>query len=183
MTKFLLISVLILSQLSAQQESTTIPAAKPADEVSWLNLGLGFGAPGIAVSIDFNSSFKNNRINQYNFNFNEEFMLIGNTPPESVSSLAFLTGRYSKSKNWMTAFLGGAGIVTGYRRGDLISSGQGWFSPSEYKKDRFMALGVMGNFQVFFTPFSGLGIGLELFACLNPEVPNVSVLFSLQLGG
>jgi hypothetical protein len=72
--------------------------------------------------------------------------------------------------------------VGGVRRGRFLGSGGGWFGPSYYESLSFTTVGIPLEAQVFFTPFSFLGIGMCGFANLNPEKPYAGALLCLKIG-
>ena len=72
------------------------------------------------------------------------------------------------------------GGYLGYDR----DSNFGWFyiRIDQYEKIDFLTLGISGEIQVFWIPFSKLGVGFPLYGNLNPEKPFAGLLVSIQIG-
>lgn len=145
----------------------------------WINIGFGGSSHGISSGAIFSYRIKGNLIS-FRFIYNEELNILGPSPSESVWEFGLLYGINTKASYGLASISGGISMVGGVRRGKYLSS-EGWFS-SNYEKLTFMSIGIPIEGQLFWTPFSFLGVGIYAFANLNTEGSFAGALICLQLG-
>ncbi len=155
---------------------------------AWLNIGLGVGNLGIAFGSDFNFFISERLISQVSLVHNRGINLgLSHRGVEnSITSLGFLVGMRSESRSASAAILVGASGINGFRTVKKREChGEEPFRSCFYRrsKHRFNNVGLIGNAQLFLTPFSSFGLGLDISGCLNPEINFAIVLLSLQFGG
>ena len=123
---------------------------------------------GIAgqISLDFQKKH-----NQWKIRYigGSEFNLFGPSPPESFNDIGVLYGRVANYKNIQFSISGGLGIVTGIMRGAYITTPPGWFSSPEYEKRSYFTYGIPLEAEFSYNPLKFLGLGVAVFANINPE--------------
>jgi len=173
------------SKLSAERNTGKAQdgeTREPKDE--WFNVGIGGGTIGVSVGADYNFRVTDRLISQVSWFHSESFELFGDTPEESVTSLAFLVGKRAKGEHSMAAILAGVGALYGFHRGSKIgcSGGSGFFCNGIYEKISFKTIGIFGNIQFYRKPSSSFGIGINITGNINSETSFVVALLSLQFG-
>lgn len=173
-----LITVLMLltteSRIYAQQDTN---GSKP--NLYWLNVGIGASSAGISGSASFSYNYGSGLISIRHV-ANSEFNILWPSPTETVWDLGVIYGRSAKASYGVASISGGIAIVGGVRRGRYLGS-TGWFS-SQYETLKFSTIGIPIEGQLFWTPFSFLGIGMYGFGNLNREQSFAGALLCLQLG-
>jgi len=166
---------------------------KSKNEFGWLNLGLGassFSSFGSSLGINVSYQIRANLISfryVYNAKFKGEIFTAYVPRSEKIRDFGVLYGLSTKSKVGFASISGGISIVSGVRRGEYLykscNSSGGWFcfGPGYYEKLRFTTVGIPIEAQVFITG-ENAGIGIYVFANINPESSFFGALLSLQLG-
>jgi hypothetical protein len=150
----------------------------------WFNTGLGicnvnsYGDYLVSFGINYSEHIKRGLIS-YRFIRNEEFILFGPRPSESVWDLGVLYGRFAKTSDGFASVSAGVSYVGGVRRGKFLSS-SGWIS--NYEKLTFRTIGIPLEGQLFWTPTSFVGIGIYGFANMNLEKSFFGGLLCIQIG-
>jgi hypothetical protein len=140
----------------------------------WLNMGFGISTVDMSGGAGF-SYQSGKKLISIRYTHNEDFTLF-ELPKESVWDVGVLYGIIRKSNYGLISASGGISIVGGYHRGAYIES------TDSYEKKSFFTFGIPLEFQLFFTPFDYVGVGLNEFANLNPENTFVGMLLCLQIG-
>ena len=180
-----------VSKLESKTKLSTkvITVRPPEEELSntsegWLNVGIGGGTVGISIGGDFSFRVTDRLISQVSLVHSESFEIFADTPEESVTSLALLTGVKTKDEHSMAAILIGVSYVGGFHRGSKIgcSGSGGFFCNGIYEKISFKTMGILGNIQFYWKPSSSFGIGINSTGNINSETSFVVALLSLQFG-
>ncbi|MHB2148479.1 hypothetical protein ACX8XP_05435 [Calditrichota bacterium LG25] len=148
----------------------------------WVAGGLGSNDGGLTFGVNFSGQSKNN-ILSVRYVIVQEFQLLWpDLPEENVWDVGLLYGKSAKASYGLASIAAGIGVVGGVRRGDKIGSSGGFFEETYYEKLTFLTVGVPIETQLFWTPFSFVGIGIYGFANLNMEKSYWGGLFSIQFG-
>lgn len=105
---------------------------------------------------------------------------MGPYPGESVGDIGILVGMISNNKYFKASISAGLSSVRGVRRGRYI--GTYGCCQREYEKISFNTIGLPIESQLLLTPFSFLGIGINVFANINMEEAYLGALICLQIG-
>lgn len=105
----------------------------------------------------------------------------GPWPSEFVWEVGALAGMGLRGSWGWLAGTAGIGIVGGDRRGEFLRTDEEMLRDIHERID-LLGVGFPLDLQVFFTPFSCLGIGIEVIANLNFERSFFGVLLAVQLG-
>jgi len=136
------------------------------ESLFWLNGGLGVGASEKREGIALGANFSYQR-NQHLFSLRTalfaEFELFGQGG--GFVDAGLLYGRIAKGDYGFASISGGPGIVHGNPNSEEVTT-----------------IGLPLETQLFFTPFSFLGIGFTGFANINPQEPFYGGLVSVQIG-
>ena len=111
-----------------------------------------------------------------------EFNLFGPSPLETFNDFGVLYGRVANYKDIQFSVSGGFGIVTGVMRGAYITSTSGFFSFPEYEKRQFFTYGIPLEANFSYNPLKFLGVGLTVFANINPESSFWGINFMWKIG-
>lgn len=165
-----------------QKPMKTTPRTKlPPDPEIWANVGLGGGTPGPAIMGSISWKMNQRIALQVMGVHSFEFAIFSSTPEESVSSLGLSIGTGLWDPFASSSVFIGAGVVSGFHRGEKISGGSFFnSSPAVYAKNQFSAPGLTVNAQTFVTTAFNVGIGLEAFGCLNQETTIAVLTVSLH---
>lgn len=153
----------------------------------WINGGPGASSAGLSAGLSF-SHLNGKHLITVRSTYNEELIIFGPSPAESIWDVGVMYGRSAKSKYGFASVSAGLGLVGGVKRGtylgDNLDDGYGWFviKIDRYEKDEFVTLGFPAEIQAFWTPLSKLGIGITLYGNLNPEKSFAGFLVSIQIG-
>jgi hypothetical protein len=113
----------------------------------------------------------------------QEVQILGiRHPNESVFECGALYGGRWGGRVEFVSLSVGLALVSGTRRGALISS-MGWIFPTEeYEAKHYATVGVPIEAELALVPFENVGIALGGFANFNPECPLKGATLSLLLG-
>ena len=111
-----------------------------------------------------------------------ELNLFGPTPNETFNDIGVLYGRVANYKNIQFSISGGLGIVTGIMRGAYLSSSPGFFSFSKYERRPYTTYGIPLEAEFNYNPFKFLGLGVIVFANINPESSFWGINFMWKIG-
>lgn len=149
----------------------------------WVNAGLGLGAFDSRLAgstgISLLSYQTGIRIVSIRNNIEVSIVLFGHSPSpeESVWDIGILYGIIAKGSYGSASISGGVSLVGGIRRGKPLPG-----SSYRYEELSFKTVGIPIEAQLFFTPFSFLGVGFYGFANLNLEKSFWGALLCLQVG-
>ncbi|NQU68842.1 MAG: hypothetical protein HQ510_12940 [Candidatus Marinimicrobia bacterium] len=186
MKKYYLIVIFLVSSLFSQTYTSFLSVNQSGDRPkdlpgAWVDGSMGVGLLGISGGLDLNLSPDGDRIYRFSIFGDTEFVILGQQT-EGVVSFSFMEGHRMK-RRWSRSDAGfGAGLVFGYHKGDIIGESPNWPHYTTYETDRFSTVGIVGSYKVIFKPVPFLGIGFQIYGCLNPEQPTVAVHFMLQVG-
>jgi hypothetical protein len=155
-------------------------AVKIKDENFWLCAGLGSNS----ISNDYNLASIG--VTYRNTKSLFSIRCTGNlgsgyeiSPKESFLDLGVLYGRIKKG-HWMNvSFYTGVSYVKGVYRGEYLG---GAGHTIRYNGVPYNTVGIPLECQFNFTPFFFLGIGVNVFANLNPSKSYTGFLICVQLG-
>ncbi len=173
---FLIPFTLFQGNLFSQDTSNNIKESR-----YWLNAGLGASSSGLSggLSISYQPDWKFISLRFINSSRYGEGWLGGNTTSENIWDIGALYGLIAKGKYGYASISGGVSLVGGNKHGEFLGI-IGWINT--YEKIPILTIGIPLEGQLFFTPFSFLGIGINGFANLNPNRSFSGVLISLQVG-
>jgi hypothetical protein len=153
-----------------------------SEQSLWLNLGVGtissMTSGGISASIRTGSNLFTLRYVGGSQRSTHPFMG-GTITPESISDLGLLYGLIKKGRFGYASISGGISRASGVQREKYLGSTSG---VANYEEVSFSNAGFPIEGQLFFTPFSFLGIGLTGLADFNTQRSFGGVLFCLQFG-
>ncbi|MBN3035647.1 MAG: hypothetical protein JW861_08680 [Bacteroidales bacterium] len=145
----------------------------------WINVGMGVSSYGMAGGFSLSWQHK-----WHLFSFrgvsNEEVSIFGPDPNESAGDFALVYGPVLKTKSGSLSVSTGISLVKGRERGELISH-PSWFE-AEYELNSWQTFGFPFECDVFWTPLSFMGLGINGFANINNRQPYIGGLVSLQFG-
>jgi hypothetical protein len=193
---FFTVSVLVIFNLNLIKAQTEIKEDKGTnnrlknegiaydihDLTYWINGGIGGSSSGLSGGLSISaragkSLFSLRYINSSKYG---ESWLGGYTTPEIVWEISPLYGLIAKGK-WVCASIsGGLGLVAGTKHGKFLGISSGWINT--YEKVPVATVGIPLEIQLFFTPTSFFGIGVNGFANLNAAKPYSGILICIQFG-
>ena len=142
---------------------------------------LGGSSAGLSAGLSY--SLQNGKhLTTIRSTYNEELVIFGPSPAESIWDIGVMYGRGAKSKYGFASIAAGLGLVGGVKRGSYLGHTGGWFGTDWYTENDFFTLGIPAEIQAFFTPFSILGIGVTLYGNLNFEKSFAGLMFCIQIG-
>lgn len=155
------------------QDSTVV---RPPAGAWWIDLDMGdieAGRSLLALGVRGSWMPSDNELLSLRAIYGEEFRICvfgGCPPPDHITDIGVLYGRVLKGR-W------------GY---GAISAGLGWTGgkteASNGTEEKFSTVGLPILGEIYFTPFSFLGIGASGFGNLNVEHPFAGIALSLQIG-
>jgi hypothetical protein len=183
------ISIVLLlgSSAFAMDDSDT---SRPP-RLGWVNFGGGFGSSRAWLAFTGVASYSttvnggDNLLSfRYGYATESVFSLLGgHTPEETIWDLGALYGAISKRRFGFVSAAAGLAVVGGVKRGAFLRREGGWFSIRDvYEVRHFHTVGMPLEAQAFFTPLPFFGLGLELYANLNPVRSYKGLNFCLQFG-
>lgn len=144
----------------------------------WFNVGLGASTSGISLGTGFSHQVGSSGHISVRLTYNAELSLFV-SPGKSVLDFGILSGRCVKMSNGFATISTGISFVDGVNRGELLSSD--WFS-SEYEKIHFSTIGIPFEGQLFWAASDEFGIGVYVFANINPEKSFYGALVCIRVG-
>ncbi len=150
----------------------------------WLNAGSGLTNSPQNYSIQFNWGIN------YNFSFRDNYYQAGY---QQIARTLGMQGNDLFYKDFILRAVNvGYGQITYgefFYWGNFIGPSYVWGDkPSDepdhsgrYNVDQFSTLGLALNSQIFFRPFTGFGIGLQLYGNWNPVRTMAEILLSVQI--
>jgi hypothetical protein len=156
-------------------------AGYPREFTYWLSAGVGGSSYGFSggLSISAQSGRSMLSIRYISSSRYGEGWLGGYTSSENVWDISPLYGFIAKGKWGYASVSGGIGLVGGTKHGQYLGSAN-WINT--YEKVPLTTIGIPLEAQLFFTPFSAFGIGVNGFANLNPKRSYSGILICLQWG-
>lgn len=146
----------------------------------WVNIGVGFSSPEFtALGVIFSHELKNEKNIITLRLIRAEEIRIFSSPSNAHWDLGVLAGVIRKKQRGMVSISAGGSIVGGKKKEDLTG---GELFDADYSTKNYTTVGLPINSQIFFTPFSHVGIGLNGFANINPKKSFAGVLVCLQIG-
>lgn len=112
----------------------------------------------------------------------EEFELFGPDPALAVWDLSLQRALILRHRFSHATLAAGPALVGGMNRGRFLHYGEGWFGSSVYEEDPFLTAGLVGSVDLTLSPFSFLGVGVDLAGNLNPVRSYASAAVRLSLG-
>jgi len=194
--KPLIIYISIVLLLGSRAYATEDSAASRPPRLGWVNLGIGpcscSAWSAVSGMISYSTTAKGSgKILTFRYSRADEWEgdIIGwgdPRPLESIWDLGVLYGAITKRRFGFASVVAGLTLVGGVKRGAFIGSEGGWFGHDDYEARHFTTVGIPIEAQAFWTPPSSFGLstglGLELYANLNPVRSYKGVNFCLQFG-
>jgi len=109
-----------------------------------------------------------------------EFEIFGPTPAQSDTDYAFLVGKFSGRRHSFNSVAAGVALVHSVRRGELLEGGY-WFLGPTYERIDRVTVGLPLELRAT-ANLVGVGLGVNLFANLNPAGSFAGLALTLQLG-
>lgn len=180
---FLLIFIFLL-KLTFKTTSVfaQVDSVKTGKKINWwLNTGIGGGGYGIAsgtiLSFQWDKMiFSIRTAGTSDFYFDEAPDVTRN-----AGDIAILYGKCSKSKYGFSSISVGIAYVMGTKSIKYYEF-NGTCEIERHRKREYKTLGIPVEIQLFFTPFSFMGIGLYGFGNFNKEIIYEAVLLCIQIG-
>ncbi len=173
--------LLLLIFLTGSRLLAEAPTSISGLNQSWINVGPGFvggkefGGFSFGTSISY---FPGRHIisGRYLVAFNPLMIEIkkGATHIEYLSDVSLLYGIIEKYKWGFGSASAGIGLVRGNRK-----IGREY---AIFEEEKFLALSIPFEFQVFLTPLPIIGMGLYFFGNFNNETSYLGALLCLQIG-
>jgi hypothetical protein len=181
--KKLIILVLILIQVQIMY------GQQPLAETSkyWIDAGIGnYSNFHNSGGLNWNTSvnYMQNKISyKIRYLYNEEFDIFGPSPAERFKSGGILIGKSILANYGHCSFLGGIGMVSGTKRGNLLYTNSTLIGDGRhYERNSFTAISIPLEVDLQYSPFKYFGIGTSLYCDLNLEYPMWGFLFKIALG-
>jgi hypothetical protein len=153
-----------LTKLSAQ----TVGPSSPEMDAGWFSIGFGVASP-YDISFSSSANFGRNNIFQIAMHASDNFKLSGGFPVNGSGAVSLSYGLSNVNDLGRIAFFLGPAYAWGeYYNSDVDTN--------------YKTIGVVTNLQLVFTPVKEMGIGLEMYANLNPKevTAGISVIFVLE---
>jgi hypothetical protein len=147
----------------------------------WVNLGVGGSSAGLSGGLGI-SYQTGNKLISLRFISNSKYsetMAGGQTTPETIWDVGALYGLISKRSFGYISISGGVSLVGGKIHGEYLGN-INWINT--YEQINVITPGIPLEAQIFLTPFRSLGLGVNVFANLNPKKTFGGVLFCIQIG-
>jgi hypothetical protein len=186
------IFLILGSSAFAVSDSTTTESPR----LSWVTLGLGPGScsawSAVSGMISYSTTAKGSgKILTFRYGRADEWdgdiLDWGDPRPfESVWDLGVLYGAISKGGSGFVSASAGLAVVGGVKRGAFLRYEGEWFGHDVYEARHFTTVGIPIEAQAFWTPPHSFGLstglGLELYANLNPVRSYVGANLCIQFG-
>ncbi len=144
----------------------------------WFNVGLGASTSGLSLGGGFSHQVGSSGHISVRLTYNTELSLFV-SPSKNVLDFGVLSGWCAKMSNGFATISSGISLVDGVNRGELLSSE--WFS-SEYEKIHFSTIGIPFEGQLFWAASDEFGIGVYVFANINPEKSFYGAMVCIRAG-
>lgn len=155
-------------------------------QIQWFNAGFGISSSGSSRGGSFSYPTERGIISLrfvYNSSDADPSPSFLRMDPyrKTVWDAGVLSGKMAKSSYGIAFLSGGIGVVGGVLDREYVGIGS-LYSPSEFRDNRFLTIGIPIEGQLFWTPYSFLGVGLYGFANINPEESFAGALLGIQMG-
>ncbi len=156
--------ILGLTKLSAQ----TVGPSSPEMDAGWFSVGFGIASP-YGLSFSSSANFGRNNIIQIALHASDDFKLSGGLPIDGSGAVSVSYGLSTVNDLGRIAFF----LGPSYAWGQYYNSE----TNSKYK-----TIGIVSNLQLVLTPIKELGLGLEMYANLNPKeiTAGISIIFVIE---
>jgi hypothetical protein len=148
-------------------------------DVAFASAGFGFGSDGLGGVHSLTASH-HGILYGLRTSTTSEFEIFGPTPALSSTDYAFLVGKISGGRHSFTSAASGIALVHSVRRGELLEPGYWFIGPSYERIDR-VTIGLPLDLRAT-ANLVGVGVGVNLFANLNPAGSFAGLALTLQLG-
>lgn len=103
-------------------------------------------------------------------------------PVENFWSVGMQYGRGVNTKSVTLYFSAGLGIVSGVKRGALISHDGGWFGGNNYERIEYFAPSVPVDVTISFKPFRKFGMGFSIVSDFNGKNSYTGFVLAISMG-
>ncbi len=170
-------------------QAYSIYSQQPSDKTNkyWIDAGIGnYSNFHNSGGLNWNTSinFMQNRISlKIRYLNHEELNILGPSPAERFNSVGFLIGKSILAKYGHCSFVGGIGIVSGTKRGNLLYTNSTLIGDGRhYERNSFTSISIPLEVDLQYSPFKYVGIGTSLYCDLNLKNPMWGFLFKIALG-
>jgi hypothetical protein len=167
---------LMLGALSGVRAESGIE--EPHD-VAFASAGLGAGSHGLGGVLSLGFSHKGVFYGLRTATATE-LEIFGPTPALNDTDYAFLIGKFSGRRHSFKSAAAGIALVHSVRRGELLEAGYWFLGPSYERIDR-VTVGLPLDLRAT-ANLVGVGVGVNLFANLNPAGSFAGLALTLQVG-
>ncbi|HEV8253617.1 MAG TPA: hypothetical protein VGQ78_02585 [Vicinamibacteria bacterium] len=179
MRKTLTFGLAIGLMLGAVSGVRAEPAIDEPHDVAFASAGLGAGSNGLGGVLSLGFS-RHGVFYGLRTATTTEFEIFGPTPALNDTDYAFLVGKFSGRRHSFTSAAAGIAVVHSVRRGAQIEAPYWFFGGTHERIDR-VTVGLPLDLRAT-ANLVGVGVGVNLFANLNPAGSFAGLALTLQVG-